>query len=305
MWYLAGGGKSDLYYEDSPNAIDGVFASVTELAVSPNGGVVYLTDNNANAIRTVVTSGWTQCPAGFACSCGRDIVPCTNTSAFCAANAAQPVPVPANCQAVTESSPFVEDAGAMVSTSFAQCPLGSYCVGGAAMRCTSGTYGTRVGQRVAADCTPCAAGTYIAEAGGAASSSSTPCLACPVGSYALGANASACAVCFPGTHAGSPGSAAACTPCAAGTVSLFGAGACFTLQPTDGFEVAGASATLQCALAVSSGNLLPAAATRATILIAAPIALTLLLPYVIYLLLATPASISREASSLIIESMAD
>ena len=265
---------------DGGAALDATLSSPTSVAVN---GHVYIADSSNNAIRIIPMSAPPVCPPGFFCSIGRNLVPCTDSSTYCPANVAAPVPVGAGFAAAGIPSPYSPTTTIYASQTY--CPVGAFCPPskGVTKLCYGGSYGVAFLSLSHADCPLCAPASYLAEAGRIGTPSTSPCLACPAGSTAPASGATFCGLCAPSTYR-STGLAANCSACPHGTSSLYGAPVCFPLHVLDAFSTASGAVAFQRLPSVTSGNA-PASAMLATTLRAGlPILALVGLPYALLFL---------------------
>jgi DNA-binding beta-propeller fold protein YncE len=236
-------------YFDSANNLFSRFDYPYDIAVSPEGAL-FVADNNNNAVRHLPFSTPTTCPAGFFCSCGLNLAPCTSASSFCPVNSKVPVTVSPGFFAVSTTPLAAAGDATIMYTSQRMCPVGFYCAAGVAIPCRAGTYGVALLQSVAASCFKCAPGTYLAESGLALLNSSSPCIPCPPGSGAGAAGGRFCPFCEPGFFS----NASSCTSCPAGTSSGYGASRCFPPSANDRAAASRDAFTYSRILPVNSGN---------------------------------------------------
>lgn len=152
------------------------------LVTTTRGGDVFVSTSGSNTIRQVSLGREPNCPPGFTCTCGLRPLPCTDPSRNCMRGSLVPS---------TTAPGFVSTSemrfGNTVYVGQAVCPIGSFCSGGVALPCPSGTYGTSARQASASSCTPCGVDTYLPPPGqvllpGAA----VPCIPCPIKSSTFG-----------------------------------------------------------------------------------------------------------------------
>lgn len=229
-------------------------------------------------MREVPLAAPVTCRAGFFCSIGLNPAPCTDPATFCPANSLAPVPVSPGYAA----APSLAPTGTVVFAAQRECPSGSFCPPGAGRTaaCYGGTYGTTRLATLPSHCARCAAASYLAEAGRAvAAGGASPCLACPPGSVAAAPGSAACALCPPLTFRAAGD--AACRPCTNGTVSLFGAAACFATAASDGVSVAPGTVAFQRLPALNAGIATPAEKLTTAISVSVPIAVVFVIPILI------------------------
>ncbi len=236
-------------YTDGTNSLFSRFNHPSDIIISPEGAL-FVADNKNNAVRHLPFSAPTTCPAGFFCSCGLNLAPCTSASSFCPANSTAPITVSPGFFSVSETPLVAGGDATIMYTSQRMCPLGFYCAAGVAIPCRAGSYGVALLQSVAASCSKCAPGTYLAESGLALLSSSSPCISCPPGSGAVAAGGRFCPFCEPGFFS----NASRCAPCPAGTTSGYGASFCFPPSANDRAEASRDAYTYSRILPVDSGN---------------------------------------------------
>lgn len=196
-------------------------------------------------------------------------------SFYCPLNSASPVPVAIGFMAVGSPSPF--EPSVTVYAEKQRCPIGSFCSEGRRISCYVGSYGKMPLATLPAHCSKCEAGKYIAESGRFSSvSSDNSCLPCPRGSAAPDAGRAFCGLCQPVTFRGT--GSTGCMPCAAGSTSLFGAEACFSLLSNDVLSMAPGAVAFQRLISVTDGNLPTIALVKRTII---PITFVFCVPYIL------------------------